>query len=263
MDYAKFVQDLPTLYEDWGKPSVRPKSPRLAGILSQVRGMTSVNVLELLNCAVRFLEEGEQYGEIGCFRGATLIGALIGHPEAHAIAVDNFSEFDRSGTNCQTLDQNLRAFDLDTQVTFRNQDFEDALRELRKDPPHFGVYLYDGAHDYRSQLMGLSLAAPLLAERALIVVDDSNAQAVKQATADFLACRPECRMLLELPTPGNRHSSFWNGLMLLAWDAKKLSSEEARPVRQEELLRSLKVLQGMNIARDGNQLTITPLPDGG
>jgi protein O-GlcNAc transferase len=75
-------------------------------------------------------------------------------------------------------------------------------------PPRIGLYFCDGPQDYRSQLVGLLLAEPFLADRAIIVVDDQNFVAVKQATWDFLVVRTQASVLFELPTPGNCHPSF-------------------------------------------------------
>ncbi|MBD2541300.1 tetratricopeptide repeat protein [Coleofasciculus sp. FACHB-SPT36] len=223
MDYQKFVEQLPSLYENWGRESVVPKSKRFQQALDQVQGMTTANVMQLLNFAVECMEPDEIYCEIGCYQGSTLIGALLDHPERMAYAVDNFSEFDQSGENLDKLINNLSSFDIQDRVYFCNQDFEEFLLELREINPDdkIGVYLYDGAHDYRSQLLGLLLIKPFLAEKALIIIDDSNWEAVRQANWDFMAANPECELLLELLTPGDGYHTFWNGIQVLSWDANK------------------------------------------
>jgi hypothetical protein len=260
VDVQRFVREVPGLFRDWGKPSARAVSDRFAQVLQRVRGMTTPGVLQLLNHAVGCLEAGEAYVEVGCFQGATLIGALLGHSQCPAYAADNFSEFDPRGENERALRGNLEAFGLSRQVHFRRQHFEPFLRELGQAGVRAGVYLYDGAHDYRSQLLGLLLAVPLLAPRALLVVDDSNFPAVKQATWDFLAIRPECRLLLELPTPGNGDPTFWNGLYVLGWEAGSDNGYDAALLgarRQQALLTSLDVLQEVNPLRDGQRILVS------
>jgi hypothetical protein len=217
MDYARFAKELPGLYSGWGTQGVVPRLPRFHKLLGSVRGMTTANVLQLLNFALACLEQGEAYVEVGCFQGATLIGALLGRPPCPAYAVDNFSEFDRQGTNQAWLRRNLAAFGLLERVRFHNMDFEEFFLSDQLNA-RIGVYVYDGAHDYRSQLLGLLLAVPFLAKRALLIVDDANEPSVKQATWDFLSIRPESRLLLDLPTRGNGDVTFWNGLYVLAWD---------------------------------------------
>ncbi|MBW4691593.1 MAG: tetratricopeptide repeat protein [Lyngbya sp. HA4199-MV5] len=224
MDYQRFIQQLPTLYDHWGNEAVQPKAPQFQAILQRIQGMTTANVLQLLNFAVGCMEPGEVYCEVGCFQGSTLTGALLNHPDRMAYAIDNFSEFDVAHENQPKLMQNLAAFGLDEQVFFCDQDFEAFFADLRSLNPvdRIGVYLYDGAHDYRSQLMGLLLAKPFLADRALIIVDDSNWDPVQQANWDFIAAHPQCSLLLDLPTPGNGHPTFWNGLQILSWDAQAM-----------------------------------------
>lgn len=220
MDYQAFFDQLPTHYDRWGEETVQPKVPQFQQVLEQVYGLTTPNVLQLLNLAVGFLEPGELYCEIGCFQGATLIGALLGQGQAMACAVDNFSDFDEPDGHLNQLMANLAQSGLTDQVWFCHQDFEEFFAELRHlgTTDRIGVYFYGGAPDYRSQLMGLLLVQPFLADRALIVVDNSNWDTVQQACWDFIATYPQCRRLLHLPTSTNRHPSFWNGIQILSWD---------------------------------------------
>lgn len=259
MDYQRFSDLLPGLFHDWGLTAARPRSDRFAAVLQRVRGMTSPGVLQLLNLALACLEDGETYLEVGSFQGATLVGALVDQPLCRAHAVDNFSEFDLYGENRAALARNLEAFGLTSQVEFFGGDFEEFLLTARSQPGTVGVYLYDGSHDYRSQLMGLLLAVPLLSSRALVVVDDSNFPAVKQATWDFMAMRPEAHLLLDLPTPGNCHGSFWNGLHVLAWDRERRNGYDwnrFRAQRQSLLLESLDLLQQFALSRQGDKVQV-------
>ncbi|MBW4581566.1 MAG: tetratricopeptide repeat protein [Tildeniella nuda ZEHNDER 1965/U140] len=222
MDYQRFMQQLPNLYHHWGNESVQPRIEHFQAVLQQIQGMTTGNVLQLLNFAVACMEPGEVYCEVGCFQGATLTGALLNHPDRMAYAIDNFSEFDVANENQSKLMQNLAAFGLEEQVFFCDQDFESFFADLRalETSDRIGVYLYDGAHDYRSQLMGLLLVKPFLADRALIIVDDSNWAPVQQANWDFIAAHPQCQLILDLPTPDNGYPTFWNGLQVLSWDVQ-------------------------------------------
>jgi protein O-GlcNAc transferase len=226
MNYQKFLQKLPSFYHNWGQELVSPKSDQFSKLLDRVNGMTTPNILQLLNWAVNCLEDDEVYCEIGCFQGSTLIGALLDNSNHLAYAVDDFSEFDDQGENVENLGKNLALFNLDDQVLFCEQNFEEFFFELRDSEPQLkiGVYFYDGAHDYRSQLLGLLLARPFLADQSLIIVDDSNWNGVQQANWDFMASYPECKLLLNLPTPKNRHPSFWNGIQVFSWDVQQKSN---------------------------------------
>lgn len=223
MDYKRFLSLLPDLYDNWGQNSVRPKSNQFQQILEQVGGMTTANVMQLLNFAVDCMEHDEIYCEIGCFNGANLIGALLKHPSQMGYAVDNFSDFDPAGESFDKLIDNLSTFSLEEQVFVCNQDWEEFLFELRtiEAENKLSVYFYNGTRDYRTQMLGLLLVKPFLADKALIVVGNSNGSAVKQANWDFIAAHPQCQLLLNLSTPEDGHCTFWNGIQVLVWDSKK------------------------------------------
>lgn len=223
MDYQKFLSSLPDLYDNWGRDSVRPKSNQFQQILEQVGGMTTANVMQLLNFAVDCMEPDEIYCEIGCFNGANLIAALLEHPNQMAYAVDNFSDFDPAGESFDKLIDNLSTFSLEEQVFVCNQDWEEFLFELRtiETENKISVYFANGTFDYRAQILALLLVKPFLAEQALIILGNSNKSAVKQASWDFIAAHPQSQILLDSPTPKDGHCTFWNGIQILIWDSER------------------------------------------
>ncbi len=220
MDYQRFLAHLPTLYEKWEKEGVSPKSGRFQNILNQVPGMTTASIMQLLNFAVECMAQEEVYCEIGCFQGATLIGALLDHPHRMAYAVDNFSEYNPWQDNESKLLENIERFNLDEQICFCYQDFEDFFLNLREMTleDKIGVYFYDGAHDYRSHLMGLLLVRPFLAEKALIITVNSNWQAVQQANRDFIALNPNCQSYNYLFLSKHNNPSKSSEVQIFVWD---------------------------------------------
>jgi hypothetical protein len=132
MEYQRFIEQLPSFYDNWGKESMCPKSNQFESVLKQVKGMTSANVMQLLNFAMKCMEPNEVYCEVGCFQGASLIGAMLGHPDKMAYAVDDFSEFESFEYSFKKLIENLHNFELDEQVIFCEQDFEQFFFELKK-----------------------------------------------------------------------------------------------------------------------------------
>lgn len=227
MDFQRFIQQLPNLYDNWNLPFVRPKSQRFEQVLQQVEGMTTANIMQLLNLAVGCMEPGEVYCEIGCLQGASLIGALLDHPDSRAYAVDNFSEFDELGENLEKLINNLSNFNLEEQVVLLIQDFEDFFGELHQVSieDKIGVYYYDAAYDYRSQLLALLLLKPFLADNALIILSNANYSEVQQATLDFISANKQCALVLDLHTIKNFDSSFWNGICILSWDVNRVARD--------------------------------------
>jgi len=223
MNYQKFINQLPEKYHDWGTNLVAPKNDDFKSILTKVEGMTTPNVLQLINFAVECMSEEEVYCEIGTYQGSTLIGALVNNQNKMAYAVDDFSEFDLEGKNLDSLEKNISFFNLEEQIIFCSQDFEEFFFDLKDSPMDnkIGVYFFDGAHDYRSQLMGLLLAVPFLSDQALIIVDDTNFASAKQANYDFLALNSHCELILDLPTPRNFHPTYWNGIQVFSFDKSK------------------------------------------
>ncbi|MDX2097157.1 MAG: tetratricopeptide repeat protein [Leptolyngbyaceae cyanobacterium bins.59] len=257
MDYQRFINQLPTCFEDWGLVSVRPKSKLFQERLDQIQGMTTANIMQLLNCAVAYMAPNEVYCEIGTYQGSTLIGALANHPDRMAYAVDNFSEYDPLGENLDRLMENLTKWGIQDQVVFCNQDFETFFTDLGslEFEEKIGVYFYDGAHDYRSQLMGLLRVRPFLADQSVIIIDDSNWDTVQQAISDFTSTHPPCQPLLHLPTPIARHFTFWNGLTLLSWDTQRVNEAQVPPpVRYPDVIQGIYSLQMMEQRQSPNQL---------
>ncbi|MGI0489279.1 tetratricopeptide repeat protein [Pantanalinema rosaneae CENA516] len=250
MDYQKFIHYLPDFYSHWGQASVQPQDDRFQAVLQQVTGMTTPGVLQLLNFAVACMEPGEVYCEVGCFQGATVIGALLDHTDRMAYAVDQFSEFGIDVENLNQLIQNLTTFDLENQVFFCNQDFEAFfadVRELQTDD-RIGVYFYHAADDYRSQMMGLLLAKSFLADRALMIVDNRNRDAVQQANWDFIAAHPQCDLLLDLSTPEPNHPSFGNGIQVLRWDVQTAHHYQWSDLEKQRKLPLLQALSDLSAA---------------
>ncbi len=247
MDYQKFIQQLPNLYENWGQNSVNPKSEQFRQVLAQVQGMTTVNILQLLNFAVACMEANEVYCEVGTSQGATLIGALLEH-ERMAYAVD-----EPTGENLAILTYNLAKFGLEEQVGVCTQNFEQFFSDLREidTDDKIGVYFYNGSHDYRSQLLGLLLVRPFLSNQALIVVNNSNWGTVQQSVWDFIATTPECQVLLEIAPL----IAFGNGIFILSWDVDKnynYSWDTFSQKRQQPLIQEIYNLQIPYLIESGN-----------
>ena len=125
-------------------------------------------------------------------------------------------------------------------------DYEDALSDLMSQTRNqkIAVYFVDGPHDYRSQLMCLELAKPHLAQNAIILIDDSNYQHVRQANRDFLLINPEFKLLFQAYTkchPVNMNASdlkdaragWWNGINIIVRDARNELKAEFPPTARD------------------------------
>ncbi|MBI5162511.1 MAG: class I SAM-dependent methyltransferase [Magnetospirillum sp.] len=182
------------------------------------------------------------YLEVGVFQGLSLLSVAIEHPDFACFGVDNFSILDPKGENLGIVQERTARLKA-TNATLINMDFEAALERIdtltggRK----VAVYFIDGAHDYRSQLMGLLLIKPHLAEQAVIVVDDANYPDVRQSTRDFLVSHPEFKMVFEAYSAGHPanlddatrtacEAGFLNGVNVLVKDVGRVLPEMLPPV---------------------------------
>lgn len=166
------------------------------------------------------------YVEVGVFQGMTLLSAAAANPHLPCYGIDNFAFFDPEKNNQALIEERRQRLSLEN-AHLINADYEDALEGLGG---HIGqqkvcVYLVDGPHDYRSQLMCLLLALPWLHERAVILIDDCNYEHVRQANRDFLVAHSGFKLLFEHYTtihPANKPNptteGWWNGINIIVRD---------------------------------------------
>jgi hypothetical protein len=93
-----------------------------------------------------------------------------------------------------------------------------------KIPQPIGLYFYDGAHDEDSQYEGIRQAEPLLAGKALVIVDDwrfaedSRSYAQRGTQRAIAESANEWQLLYELPARFNGDRAlWWNGVAVLAF----------------------------------------------
>jgi predicted O-methyltransferase YrrM len=212
VSYERFLAELPALFEDFPR-SEHPIDRRLEPVAREVENLASENVLALLNLAASLLDPDEAYVEVGVFHGASLIAAMLGNEGRHFVGIDRFGF--RGGTR-EKVEANLARFGLEPPEIVVGDAFElvpaGALGDLR-----IGLWYYDAAHDYESQLQGLRIAEPLLAPGALVIVDDSDWEQVDRALADYLAEQPRARHVLTIDGKERGAPQWWEGMQILAW----------------------------------------------
>lgn len=247
MDYQKFSQQLPRLYDNWGQASVAAKNGKFEQLLDQEQGdnTATANLMQLLNFAVDCMEPDEIYCQIGVQR-TSLLGAILEHPDCMAYVVDKLSESEAD--KIEELLESLQNFNLEQQVIFCDQEVEDFFWELQEVAIEnkIGVYFYHGLPDYRSTFLGLLLSCKFLASQALIIVAHGNSRTVQQAIWDFMAIHGECQLVLELFNWGGDSSGFGNGLQVLSWDVERsdrYSLATFQEHRQQPVIQAIQNLQ--------------------
>ena len=181
-------------------------------MLDAVPGLACANNLALLNAAASCLDPGESYVEVGSYRGTSLIAAQLGN-EGDFVGIDDFSMGDGSR---EQLERNLERFGL--RATILEGDAFDVLRSGALEGRSVGLYYYDGPHGYEEQLEGMRLAERYLADRALVIVDDTDWEQVELAVADYLAQQPRVRELYRVEGKDRGHPEWWEGMAVLEWN---------------------------------------------
>lgn len=224
--------------EDYGLLSEDPE-------LSGFSGKKLIGALQRLSKL--YSEQHACYLEVGVFRGLTLLSTAKALGREAAYGIDDFSQFDHERKNLSIVERRIQRLGVEN-VHIINMDYEDALGNLNEyiDDRKVGVYFVDGPHDYRSQLMCLELAKPFLADNAVIVVDDSNYQHVRQATRDFLIINPQFKLLFEAYTechPNNMSKQkrlqakdgWWNGVNVILHDSENRVAPMYPPTQRNRL----------------------------
>jgi len=146
---------------------------------------------------------------VGVWNGFTLLSGMVGNRDKQCIGVDNFSEFGGPKEHFLRRFNEMKSHN----HRFYEMDYREYFAKIHSGT--IGFYIYDGYHSYESQMMGLKLAEPFIGENCIILVDDTNEGDPREATLDFISRgRTKYQMLLDVKTRGNKHPTFWNGIMV-------------------------------------------------
>lgn len=181
--------------------------------MEDVENFATENILALLNLAAACIEPDEAYVEVGVYHGASLIAAMLGNDGPRFIGIDSFGFRD---TSLEQVEENLARFGV-PRPDFLVGDVFELVRGGALDATRIGVWYYDAAHDYESQVEGLRMAEPLLVPGALMIVDDTDWEQVDRAIDDYLAEQPFARRILSLDGKERGAPQWWEGMQVLEW----------------------------------------------
>jgi hypothetical protein len=143
------------------------------------------------------------------------------------VGIDDFSMSEGSRA---LLEANVRRHGLAGHTVLEGDAFA-LLRGGALAGRRVGVYYYDAAHDYRSQLEGLRLVEPHLVDGALMIIDDTDWPQVARALRDYRRRQPRARLLVELDGKDRGQPWWWEGVQVLAWGTPPVSGSHRRTVR--------------------------------
>lgn len=185
----------------------------------EIQGLTAVKNQFMLKLAYSCLPENECYFEVGIYCGKTLISALKDAPARKTYACDDFSEaaLDSDMALSMVL-ENLQRYGLRDRVEFFNADFRTVANASHIGEP-IGLYFYDGGHTEEDQRDAITLVAPLLADTALVIVDDWNFPEVPTGTQRGIEeSEGTWERLYVLPARhGEDTGMWWNGVAIYAF----------------------------------------------
>jgi predicted O-methyltransferase YrrM len=181
-------------------------------IPKKVHTMARPKFLAVMNELALCLDRDEKYLEVGTYQGGSLIGTLLGN-NAHAIAVENFSEF--SGTNSsETLRKNLTDFKVIKRVEIFEMDFRTYFKEYKV--PSIGLYYYDGAHNTVSTYEGLELAFQYIVKNGIIILDDTIYKPVCIGVNQFIGKHfDELKIISAISPLAEFHPDWWQGTLFI------------------------------------------------
>lgn len=177
--------------------------------LLNVEGMSTIAIAYIIYELTKFLDPEEVYLNIGVWKGYSFLAGVL-NKDAISIGVDNFSEFGGPRDEFLLNYAPLRH----EKSSFFDMSYERYLETIHQSK--IGLYFYDGAHDYNSQMESLTRAESFFSNNTVIIVDDSNLQPARDATLEFIRCRHgQYEILMDQLTSINYHPTYHNGLMIL------------------------------------------------
>jgi len=219
MDTAAFLAAMPAAFTG-DIADGRPADRRYLEITGRVSGFTTPGELAVLHLAASRLPPGEAYLEVGTYKGRSICAALLdAPPDRLYVSIENFTEFGMVGVQARKeLMANLDRY-AGGHAAFRLLD-GDCFALLGKpgllDRP-VGVYFYDGAHTGMAHFLALGVVEPLLADEALVLVDDATWPMVREATLRYVSKHRGWSVLKSIDAATD-HDPLWaNGLMILAY----------------------------------------------
>jgi predicted O-methyltransferase YrrM len=216
MDTAGFAAALDGVFAGPVADGV-PRDGRFGDVAEAVPGFCTPAELAVLNLAARMLPDGEAYLEVGTFKGRSLCGALLDAPDRTYVAVESYQEFGMHADSARAeLADHLDRY-ADRKVALHDADCFTLLARPGVVPEPVGVYFYDGSHTRLAHYLALGVVEPLLADEALVLVDDASWPMVATATRRYLRRHPGWQVVRDIRPPREYDPTWANGLLVLAY----------------------------------------------
>jgi len=149
----------------------------------ELEGMSGAKTRILYNelCSLVFPDRPTRYLEVGTWKGSTICSALQFNANCHGTVIENWALF---GGPKDEFDANIKNFGIGDRLTIFEEDV--FAFDISKIPNKIDIYLYDGDHEESSHYKGITHMWPVLADQAIVIVDDWNWPHVRKGTFDAL-----------------------------------------------------------------------------
>ncbi len=218
MDITAFERGLDDLF--LGDPrDGRPVDPRMEDMAARVVGYTTPAELAVLRAAINNLPEGEAYLEVGTFKGRSVCGALVDGTDRTVVAVENFQEFGMAGEEARAELMTNLAEHTGGAPGFRLLE-GDCFVELQNPSAvgePVGVYFYDGAHTWLAHYLAMGVAEHLLADEAIVLIDDASWPVVRRATMAYTRRHRGWRVVRAFDAESDHDERWANGLLVIGY----------------------------------------------
>ncbi len=217
MDTKAFFAQAPTLFH--GDPQdTDPIDPYWDEVKADVVGFTSSNELAMLNLAAKLMPADEAYLEVGTFKGRSMCGTIRDNADKVFYAMENFMEFGMAGQEARAeLMSNLGKYGQGADVRLLEGDCFKLMAEPGIIDRPVGVYFYDGEHTLLAHYLALAVVEPLLADEALVLVDDATWPVVQRAHKLFMDRHPGWEIVEEWDAKVDNDPRWANGLHALTF----------------------------------------------
>lgn len=181
--------------------------------LRDVPRMSTDYIGAFINDRVSELKADQCYLNVGVWHGYSLLAGMIGNDEKRCIGVDNFSEFGGPSLEFMERFQSWRG----ERHSFFRGDCETYFREVHKRTREpIGLFYYDADHGAAATFKALKAAHEYMAPGGLMMVDDTNWDAPRQAMDLYRTwAAGDAQLVLDIQTEANITPWFWNGLMVV------------------------------------------------
>jgi len=178
--------------------------------LRDIPRMSTFAIGAMINRGVFEMPDNQSFVNVGVWHGFSLLSGMIGNPDKKCVGIDNFSAF--GGPREAFLERFNHYKSMNH--CFYEMDYEKYFVKVHKGS--IGFYVYDGSHTYTNQLKGLQLAEPFFSNNCIILIDDTNWDAPRKGTLDFISRSSNTyKILLDKTTCRNNHLTLWNGIMII------------------------------------------------